>query len=600
MKKILLMLLMISSNLAYAQWGIHSIVPGVNTAYANPDPGTAVRYVPPTTITRTNNPVAAAQWHFAGQQTAANCSTCENAGGSSWDWIYSIVATRNNESIACGFGNNGLGNFSGTIFKLDHLGNLNWSKAIDPTTMYIRQYDYNTGSPAVITPESSIAKGGALWSITKSNDGGYIAVGRGNGIFIVEVDSAGNFINGTPIDLLPPEYPTYGPSLTYPVADAYSVAIDPITNSAKNIIVGGVVKDAGSGFSGAFIMQLNYGSVIGPPIWNLGNVYYGGDGGHTGDGSIGSSINKILTQSTGAYTYNIYACGEVSATTSGGPTAVDNTPITTDNADGSITFDTYNKDIWLLKMDNTMASVSSQQYNKGNITVAGGTDLTHLSSYYYLETGPLTARNCSGPGYTPIAWWNPATSSNVYSEATEYLNFTNNYNEAAYDMVFTSDNKIAVITLVNLIGSNPKNIGYTARNVVRNASNGSAAPNYGEYLDGDAFLLKINPGDLSLVGAKNVGHFSGTNFFMQVKQRTGKETTLYPGQRQISIVHLTITYLLTLIRPAATTGLSLFLQIIHLTAHRTLQIYGEEAFLLKTIMPPPTQGQADQTICGTI
>ena len=85
-----------------------------------------------------------------------------------------------------------------------------------------------------------------------------------------------------------------------------------------------------------------------------------------------------------------------------------------------------------------------------------------------------------------------------------------------------------MISLVNLVGNNPKNIGHTADDIVEHTGGGSSAPQYQEYVDGDAFLLKIDPSlighgltpstPVSLIGAKNVGHFSGTDFFMQIRQ----------------------------------------------------------------------------------
>jgi len=200
MKKLIFMLLVLGSNSSFGQRS-PSVLTGVNTAFADPTPPRGVRYVTPTTITQTNNPVTTAQWHFAGQQAT---------GTDSWDWVYGLVTTANKETIACGFGNNGAGNHSGTIFKLDHLGNLVWSDAIDPLITTVTACDFTSiGTPE---PELTVAHND-LWAITKSNDGGYIAVGRGNGILIVEVDGAGNFINGTPIDVIPPFTPTYGPHL---------------------------------------------------------------------------------------------------------------------------------------------------------------------------------------------------------------------------------------------------------------------------------------------------------------------------------------------------------------------------------------------------
>jgi len=214
------------------------------------------------------------------------------------------------------------------------------------------------------------------------------------------------------------------------------------------------VSSGGTGFNGAGILELNYvTSRFGASSWQLGSVYYGGDG--------GSRINKILTQSTGSG-YEIYGCGQVSA-------SGDNTTVNPTNASGdAITLTLTNKDIWVLKMNNTMTSVASDQYNKSNVFVAAGTDLTYMSSYQYAETGPLSARNVDGSGFIP--WLNPATGSTITSPATFYLNFANNTNEGASDMTFTSDGEIAVISLVNIIGANTRNIGNTNDSVVLSAT----------------------------------------------------------------------------------------------------------------------------------
>jgi len=301
MKKIITMLLLCGSYITHAQSrGPYTGATTVNTTGLHVEPAGGYGY--PNTgpvICATSNPVTTAQWHYAGQQNTAG----------SVDWIYSLITTTKKETITCGYSQAGAVEGVPFIQKLDHTGKLAWLNYQSTTTCI----DFSSSLSAPSITSGTFA--GFLWSVTKASDG-YVAVGAGDlyasgsrpGFLIVEFDDAGNYLNGTPITVIPHSTPTSGTAV--PAADitayGYSVAIDPNTNSVNNIIVGGRITGTGSELNGAGIVQLNYAS----GSWSLGNSFYGPD--PTGSSSIsGSTITKLLTQSTGSG-YNIYACGTIS------------------------------------------------------------------------------------------------------------------------------------------------------------------------------------------------------------------------------------------------------------------------------------------------
>lgn len=357
-------------------------------------------------ITTNNNPVTTAQWHFVGRQNET----------SSIDWIYAMVTTDKKETVAAGYGNNTLGQHSGTIFKVDHNGNLVWSDAVLPSSETTINLSGSTPTP--------VGKND-FWAVAKGQEG-FVAVGRGYyGWLIVEVDMNGNYINGTPIDVVPPSTPTSSDatgSASIPGSIggyALSVAVDPTTNSLQNIIVGGMIS--GSGVSVGGMVGLTYSG----STWTTTGSYYGGYSGY------GSAINKILTRPNGSGGYDIYGCGAISES---GDNAT--SPTTSTLSTSGYTFTLYNKDIWVVHTDNTFASGAYDNYNKSNITVYDATtsayepinySYTDPNIYPYQETGPLSARNID-PSTQYIEWMQaPLTYSE--SPATYYLNANNNINE---------------------------------------------------------------------------------------------------------------------------------------------------------------------------
>jgi hypothetical protein len=97
------------------------------------------------TISSTTMPVTTAQWRFTGQQDNTN----------SGDWIYSLVTTSKKETIACGFGQNSANAHSGTVFKLDHVGNMVWNTAVVATASLSNVQKYNFSSTSSVSASSS-------------------------------------------------------------------------------------------------------------------------------------------------------------------------------------------------------------------------------------------------------------------------------------------------------------------------------------------------------------------------------------------------------------------------------------------------------------
>lgn len=523
----------------------------------NPAPVTTISFTfsptPSSTITTSTTPVTAAQWHFAGTRTVSGSA----------DWTYAIITTTKKEYIGVGYSDHG--GRHPAIYKLDHYGNLVWSKEINGTDVTVVDFTGSKTTPTTTTePTSGYYDHGGdyLLSVTEASDGKYVAVGAGhNSMLIVEFDEAGTFFNNTPMDVILYNWPDaydarfnslFSPStpLTYPVGTAYAVAVDPnVADHENHIVVGGHAEDNSSSgvFNGAGIITMDYAS----GSWSINKEYFGGHGYGSLPLHSGSCITKILVKSTSGTTYDIYACGMVSAQDDNQltPSAWNADP----HSSSPISFFAFDKDMWVLKASNTMGGIiaTDDRYNKSNIKVdVGGGVLsainavgayTNTAIYRYQEVGPVTARN--EDGLTGDIVWTDRSSGYLgtpyLSSATLYLNAEHNKCEAAYDMVFTNDgsNDLAVIGLVNHIGTNAKSSNSeTDANVVLSyyppgtTTHGTicAAPDYAEYRDGDAFLLKIDPsligthttgGDpTSLAGAKNVGHFSGNDFFMQVKQ----------------------------------------------------------------------------------
>lgn len=477
-------------------------------------------------LTPVNSPATAAQWHFAGNNT-----TFTSSGDRSWDWIYSVVSTDKKEYIACGYttaAGNGTGR-SGVIFKLDHLGKLVWSRAVTSATY---------GGSTLTPPATS-----NLWQITKAADG-YVAVGYwGRKLMIVEVDENGAFQNGTPRVL---DFPiTTAPTMmmsniaastinwgsnTFPTGGGgsrgNSVAIVPGTNSINNIIVGGqcAFTDVANSknYDFAYLATLNYSG----GTWSFGNrlicgdVYFNVQCYHPDDFG-GNRVMKILTKTT-ASGYNIYACGVKS-----GPDD-HATFCGVSNLSGTDNIQTFDKDVWLFSLPGDFSTTNfNYAYNKNTIKLDGtagvGPNIStvNTTTYPYQEFGPVSARNFNpANGYIKDNYG----GTTYESPATFYLNSTNNKVEEGHDMIFTADGNLAIVCAVNLIGANAVNNGKVAGNsimgsvVIGGTTWSGVALGWGkEYEDCDGFLLKCDMNGV-LLGAKNVGHFSGKVFQLTLRQ----------------------------------------------------------------------------------
>ncbi len=405
----------------------------------------------------TQNPATVAQWNYSGGNTDIN----------GVDWSYSIIATDKKEYIGCGYSRTDPSNpydEDPIIYKLDHLGNLVWAKAL----------------PYVGT---STNKGGKLYQVIKATDG-YVAVGINNDAAfiehtcVIEFDDDGVFKNGTPALLDPLDK-----NSSY--SQGYSVALDPNYNSINHILVAAVATQYGHTTpDGAVVSTLD---LSGSSLLVTSSHYSGFTGVTT----------KILTQSvSGASYFNIFVCG----------TQVDapDGPDTANNWSGtSRTYSPPHSDIWIEKYPSDFSS--------GTITkVWTKADLGTITN---TEVGRVTARNTdAGTGY--IKYVNPETPG-VYrlSPITEYLNAAHNNNCSAQDMIITNDGNIAMTATVN-------NIALATGDFLIDNVNDVIGPNtanpldppYDEYIDMDGFLININTSDLTMAYNKSVGHFSGSDF----------------------------------------------------------------------------------------
>ncbi len=414
----------------------------------------------------TQNTATTAQWHFQGGNLTIPTST---------DWAYSIVETDKKEYIVCGYTNNyptGSGSLAicPTIFKLDHLGKLVWTKTV--------VYEHG----------SSTFRTGVLLQVIKASDG-YVATGYFYGTtgiaydqqMVVEFDDDGNFLNNTPTAFHPDGWQSNTTSR------AYSVALDPNYNSIDNIVVAGKGIKNSTSYVSAVITRLNKNTGTGN--MEVQNSIYGGN-------STGENVfNKIITRGSGS-SYEIYACGSISAGSD------DNTTTTSySNTDGwYIPISIYHQDIWIAKTNGTLSSLSSVTYNK-----------SHLNSIVYTDVGPLTARNMDGSGRII---YNDPISGYYYSDATIPLNSTNNKHCGAWDIIFANDGSLAVSAFVNYVG-----VGwYGNRWIIKDTWD--VFGDYDEYSDVDGYLLKLNPSTLAMTGFgnKNIGHFSGKDFRTKVIQ----------------------------------------------------------------------------------
>ena len=165
--------------------------------------------------------------------------------------------------------------------------------------------------------------------------------------------------------------------------------------------MGGDISGGGF-FTGGFLLKLDNTS----GSWTVGGSCY------IKNYDDESSINKIITKAKSGGGFDIYGCGEISATTTiDGATYSDGDEIdhtsTLDNLD--YTLHVSNKDIWIIHSDDAFSSIGSDFYSKENIMVNdAGTmrpisySYTNTNLYPYQETGPLSARNMDPNGY--IMW----------------------------------------------------------------------------------------------------------------------------------------------------------------------------------------------------
>ena len=233
------MLLLCSSYITHAQIGPYVGATTVDASTLHTIPLGSYSGATVSSICTTTNPVTTAQWHFVSRQNETN----------SYDWIYSMVTNAKKETISCGFGRNTAGHTSGTVFKVDHNGNLAWSTATNTSLLTAKIYNFS-GSKVSPTFSDDIFKNSDLWSIEKASDG-YVAVGRshtesssGHLILILRLRDDGSIV-GNPMEVVPPLTPdksdvSGGLTLADIInVEGYSVAVDPNYNSIDHIVVGG-------------------------------------------------------------------------------------------------------------------------------------------------------------------------------------------------------------------------------------------------------------------------------------------------------------------------------------------------------------------------
>ena len=481
------------------------------------------------------NTTTAIQWHT-------------NVDGGDEDWVYSIIENDEKCLIGAGYSADASGTFRPAIFKLNNAGSLLWAKTT-PTGI-LTPIAGSTGM-------SGITNGGVFTSVIKAPGDIFIAVGwvayttgssSGKYMIVYEFKNDGTPAAGfsAPIAFFPSTTDITG-STAIPTSSSITscvgsgVALDPIQNSAANLIVSGEINyqttvaigtATKKEFGAAFITNVNIsGGTPGVPVSlatsqtflggnNLDNTTASVAPGGTSLASGGNVLTKIITNKTSSTTYDIYTCGYISAS------ANDNIYTSGLNADGgSAVLLSYDKDGWLVKlqMNNATSSLSltnQWQFNKSNVLQEGLVALNADPSYAagtlrYHDTGPFSARNFA-----------PKTGSGARlienSPITEKLAAPNNLDERVSDMVLSASGNIELLLNVNMIGNTSNGVTgmFNGGNLLHSSSPSTVVKNYKEYRDCDAFLVRVNTtlySATSFIG-DNVAHFSGTDFTPSIIQ----------------------------------------------------------------------------------
>lgn len=409
-----------------------------------------------------------AQWH--------NNVDMQDAGTPKEAWTYNIIATSKKSYIACGYSEDISSQYFPMIEKLNKFGQTQWAKRIP---VVLDQF---------LNPVS--ADKGTLFSVLEKSPGNYVAAGKvGGSTIIIEFDDDGNINNtvrqfyqlsGTPTTLI-----------------TYSIAIDPTPAQASYWICGRYQNSSKDKF---FVSKIDIAthSFVGTPFLDA----------DFGGGSIGEKIlTRINSGAPGGY--DVFACGYTSASTN------DNITYSGLNKNGtSTTCTTFDKDIILLSLNSSNTLNQRALYNKSN-----------LAPIYYTETGPLSART-----------GNPNNLITASPIANQYLTEPVNDDERGSDMIIGLDGNIEIVAFVNYINATLGNEPFQSANgrdvlndyglyeSVTDPSRAATKPQYKEYADGDAYILKIDPDHPTTpINSKNVGHFSGEDFALKIAQTLNDE-----------------------------------------------------------------------------
>jgi len=398
---------------------------------------------------------AKAQWHFTGYNTTADKYI---------DWILQVLPTDKKEYIAVGYTTRPVEGVAPpvdltvpVIMKLDRFGKPVWIKPVA---------EFKEGS-TVINGNLGF---GTFYQVIKTPNGYAAAGGAGGKVVLVEVDEAGNFLStGLSTAFTPAISATQAGTGSY----AYCVAMNP---AQTEFIVGGKTGYGGVGY--AFLMKVNYATRT---TTYANTKVYGGTYG-TADVKGENVFRKLLIKPETGSGYTIFACGEKSM-------AGDNDQKEVTNANGNPAgLYKHNKDMWLLKVNQSMTLLNEWTFDKVKVGY-------NESTLTYPEAGPFSARtmatDMSAAGYCG------GCSTPHFLDATTHLKSDVNKDERAFDMTFTQDGKIAMIGLVNYIGVRGYN-GGNGGNILRSGIGGVSDPQrsgyvFEEYADGDGFLLQINP-----------------------------------------------------------------------------------------------------------
>lgn len=235
-------------------------------------------------------------------------------------------------------------------------------------------------------------------------------------------------------------------------------------------------------------------------------------GGTAGDGVAGyggSKTHKIIVHPT---TGKVYATGILSR-------PGDNIRRRVKNNNGdSVDLFQRDKDIFLIALTpGTGSNVNSVTQNY--LRSFNKTSLNYNTAQHHNESGPFTARTM----LTAPANARPTENSTAKS----YLYEGVNKDERGYDLEFTQDGNIALVGLVNVVlpydfafgnGASLFTNGITGFHDGGRTADNPDGYYFDFYSDGDAYLLKVQPSNGTLIWSKNVAHFSSREFYPQLFQ----------------------------------------------------------------------------------